>query len=51
MRYFVKPHFSGWKEVDKEHYERFIENIKKHASGMNEKQKQKHIAKATKIKE
>lgn len=31
-RYFVKAPVSGWHEVDREHFERFVENIRKNAN-------------------
>ena len=31
-RYFVKAPVSGWHEVDREKYERFIEHIKENAT-------------------
>ena len=49
MRYFVKPHFSDWREVDKEHYERFIKNIRSGATAMNNSEKEECIRLRTKI--
>lgn len=28
-KYYVKAPISGWKEVDKEHYERFVNTLRK----------------------
>lgn len=48
-RYYVKSHFNGWREVPKENYDRFIENIRKHATGLNESKKERFIKQVTKI--
>ena len=47
MRYFVKPHFSGWHEVTENQYVRFINNIRTGASAMTESQKQQLIERVT----
>ena len=31
-RYFVKAPISGWHEVDKEHYDRFVRHLREQAS-------------------
>lgn len=31
-RYFVKAPISGWHEVDKEHYNRFVRHLREHAT-------------------
>lgn len=31
-KFYVKAPISGWREVDKEHFEAFVGNIRKHAA-------------------
>lgn len=50
-KYFVKSHFSGWREVGYESYKLFIKNIIEHATGIPAAKKQEYINKVTKIKE
>ncbi len=49
MRHFVKPHFSGWHEVDKEHFDSFVANIREGATAMSEAQKEECIKARTRI--
>lgn len=49
MRYFVKSHFRGWVEVTKEHYIRFVENIRENATGIKSDKKAEYIKTVTKI--
>ena len=49
-RYFVKSHFSDWREVSKDNFDGFVQNIKRNAGGINEQQKEEHLKKVTKIK-
>lgn len=47
MKYFVKPHYSGWRETTKEGYEAFIKNIIENAIAMTEEQKEAYIKEHT----
>lgn len=49
MRYFVKSHFNGWREVGCENYKAFIKNIMNHATGIPCDKKQEYINKVTKV--
>ena len=49
--YFVKSHFSGWHEVNEEHFNSFVENFMHHASGMSENKKAEYIKTITRIEE
>lgn len=49
MRYFVKSHYSGWNEVTKDQYLRFVDNIRTGATAMTEKQKLQLIERVTKV--
>lgn len=49
MKYLVKSHFYGWKEVPYENYLGYIKNIMDNATAMNESQKSNYIKKVTKI--
>ncbi|MBQ7792891.1 MAG: hypothetical protein IJ366_00385 [Clostridia bacterium] len=50
MRYFVKSHFHGWCEVDEEHYNKFVDNILKNATGLKSEQKKDYIKQVTATK-
>ena len=47
MRYFVKSHFSGWREVDEIRYNRFIDIIRHGAIAMTDHQKEQYIKTVT----
>ena len=49
MRYFVKSHYHGWCEVDKEHFDRFCERIRKYATGIRAENKEEYIKTVTQI--
>lgn len=49
--YFVKAHFSGWRKVNEEQFNAFVENFKHHASGMSEEKKTEYIKTITRIEE
>lgn len=49
MRYFVKSHFNGWREVGYENYKAFIENIINNATGISSDKKKEYISKVTKV--
>lgn len=50
-RYFVKAHFGGWCEVTEENFNKFVENIQKHATGLKAHEKEEYIKKVTRIEE
>lgn len=50
-RYFVKSHFSGWREVSYECYKSFVDNIKKGALALSDYRKDEYIKKVTRIVE
>ena len=49
MRYFVKSHYHGWCEVDKEHFDSFCEHIRKYATGIRAENKEEYIKTVTRI--
>ena len=48
-RYFVKAIFSGWHEVDKEHYEAFVKHLREYSTNIPDSRKDDFIASKTKI--
>lgn len=48
-RYFVKSHFSGWREVSYDSYKSFVENIKKGALALSDHRKNEYIKTVTRI--
>ena len=50
MRYFVKSHYHGWCEVDKENFDSFCEHIRKYATGIRAENKEEYIKTVTRIK-
>ena len=49
MKYFVKSHYHGWCEVDKEHFDSFCEHIRKYATGILAENKEEYIKTVTRI--
>lgn len=49
--FYIKPHFSGWQKVGKEHFDAFVKNFMHHASGMSEVAKKEYIKTITRIEE
>lgn len=49
FRYFVKPHFGGWREVTYEKYKAFIKNILHGATAIPDSKKEEYIKKVTRI--
>lgn len=48
-RYYVKSLFFGWREVSKERFERFIEHLRKNATGVPAVKKEAYIQTRAKI--
>ena len=48
-RYFVKAIFSGWREVDKEHFDAFVKLIREGSINVPYEKKDEFIASKTKI--
>lgn len=46
-RYFVKSQFYGWREVSAEQYAKFVDHIRKGATGMTAEKKEKYIQQVT----
>lgn len=49
MKYFIKTLFHGWKEVDKENFDVWCNNIRRGAVAMTEDEKEKCISECTRI--
>ena len=48
-KYFVKSIFSGWHEVDKEHYEAFVKHLREYSTNIPDSRKDDFIASKTKV--
>ena len=48
-KYFIKTIFGGWSEVSKEAFDRFVERIKKGATGIEASKKEAFIKTVTRI--
>lgn len=51
-RYYVKSLFTGWREVSKEHFDRFVEHIRQDSNGLlTVSAKEEYIKSRTRIEE
>lgn len=48
-KYFVKTFFHGWREVNKENFEKFVKNIREGSINITYDKKDEFIANKTKI--
>ena len=49
--YYVKSHFYGWRAVSKEHFDRFVQHLRKNAVGIPADKREAYIQTRAKVEE